>query len=416
MQLVVAIPDQNQLTGASAGRWVLFDAKSSVLREGEGEPGSMPLAERIVAVVPVSRMVFIETALPSVGDAKRDALLRYAIEDKLTIDPATVHAVVLGRAQGDATANLFVVAAIDRAWLHGAIDWLAAADRTPHLIVPGSEGIAAGGEEWRAVLAGRRGFAKRPDGFVYGFDTDASGAPPFALSLALREMAKLGRAPAALAVSADGDASAFIPNWSAALGVTIRPVAGDDTTLRAPHWSRLRANSPANLLQGEFVREGSRDAWLQALRPALYVLAAMFALQWMGTMADWWRLDRQRKAALAAQEQLFREAFPQAQTIVDAPLQMQRNVATLRLERGMAAGDAARMQLARLARIAASEPQLKIKSIEIDARTASLQGEWSGAALPAGMRERVIGMGAELESAGSANGVQGVTIRLKAAP
>jgi len=416
LQLVVSIPDQNQLTGASAGRWVLFDARGSLLREGEGAPDSMPLAERIVAVVPVSRVVFIETVLPPVGDAKRDALLRYAIEDKLTIDPATVHAVVLGRAQGEATENLFVVAAIDRAWLRHAIAWLSAAGRTPHLVVAGSEGIEAVGQEWRVVLSGRRGFAKRPDGFVYGFDADASGAPPFALSLALREMAKLGRAPVALAVSADGDASALVAGWGATLGIAIRPVTGDDTTLRAPHWSRLRANTPANLLQGEFARAGTRGAWLLALRPALYVLAAMFVLQWMGTVADWWRLDRQRKTALATQEQLFREAFPQAQTIVDAPLQMQRNVAALRRERGMAASDAARMQLARLARIAASEPQLKIKSIEIDARSASLQGEWSGAALPAGMRERVTGMGAEFESAGSTNGARAVTIRLKAAP
>ena len=416
MQLVVAIPDQNQLTGAHAGRWVLFDARGSVLREGEGEPASMPLAERIVAVVPVSRMVFIETALPPVGDAKRDALLRYAIEDKLTIDPATVHAVVLGRALGEDTANLFVVAAIDRSWLRGAIDWLATAGRTPQLVVAASEGIDAVGYEWRVVLAGRRGFAKRPDGFVYGFDADANGAPPFALSLALREMIKLGRAPTALAVSADGDASALVSGWSASLGVPIRPAAADDTTLRAPHWSRLRANSPANLLQGEFARAGSRDAWVQALRPALYVMAAMFALQWLGTVADWWRLDRQRRAALTAQEQLFRETFPQAQTIVDAPLQMQRNVAALRRERGMAASDAARLQLARLAQIAASEPQLKIKSVEIDGRNATLQGDWSAATLPAGMRERITGMGAEFESTGLAGGTQGIVIRLRAAP
>ena len=51
----------------------------------------MPHADRVVAVAPVNQLLFIETALPPVSPAKRNALLRYAIEDKLTIDPSTVH-------------------------------------------------------------------------------------------------------------------------------------------------------------------------------------------------------------------------------------------------------------------------------------------------------------------------------------
>ena len=120
-------------------------------------------------------MVYIETPLPPVSAAKRDALLRYAIEDKLTIDPATVHAVVLGVAASN-DATIHVVAAIDRAWLTSVLRWLGDAGIEPAQAVSAAELIPVATGEWGLVLDGAHGLARRADGFAYSFDVDSAGA------------------------------------------------------------------------------------------------------------------------------------------------------------------------------------------------------------------------------------------------
>ncbi len=410
MQLVVTLPDLNQFSTASTVRWALFDAGGAPLREGEGALASTPLAERIVAAVPATRIVFIETALPPVGDAKRDALLRYAIEDKLTIDPATVHAVVLGRAQsGDTGPPQYIVAAIDRNWLRAALDWLASAGRAPQIVVTQTEAIDVNAGEWRVVLDAAHATAKRADGFAYSFDLDASGAPPFALSLALREAAAQARAPTALALSGEGELAALAAGWQAALGLPVRVVQTAGTV------ARPKTTPSANLLQGEFAPAGNRSEWLTALRPALAILALIVLAQWLFTTADWWRLERKRKAVQAANEQIFRAAFPQAQTIVDAPLQMQRNVEALRRERGLEAADVARSNLARLADLAARMPGFRIRTVDVGIESATMQGDFDGTALPAAWNDAVTQAGGRLETAPTGKDkTQTATVRLGA--
>ncbi len=417
MQLVVTLPDLNRFSAASTARWALFDAAGAMLREGEGAPAAMPLAERIVATVPATRIVFIETALPPVGDAKRDALLRYAIEDKLTIDPATVHAVVLGRAQvpapkadgATAAAPLFIVAAIDRSWLRQALDWLKDAGRAPQMVITQTEAIEVKADEWRVLLDAAHATAKRPDGFAYSFDVDAAGAPPFALSLALREATAQARAPGALTLSGSGDLAAIAATWQAALGLPVRVA---QTAASGVAWRPKTALS-ANFLQGEFAIAGGSNAWLTALRPAFAVLALIVLGQWLFTTVDWWLLERKRAAAAAANEQIFRATFPQAQTVVDAPLQMQRNVEELRRERGMQAADPGRANLARLADLAGHLPGFKIKSVEVGADSAVLLGEFDGATVPPAWNEAAQQAGARLETvAGAAGKGKTVTLRL----
>ena len=78
MLLVVAIPDQSRLNADSRARWSLLDASGALLRAGLETLANLPRAERVIATVPAGRIVFIETPLPAVGNAKREALLRYA--------------------------------------------------------------------------------------------------------------------------------------------------------------------------------------------------------------------------------------------------------------------------------------------------------------------------------------------------
>ena len=74
-------------------------------------------------------------------------------------------------------------------------------------------------------------------------------------------------------------------------------------------------------------------------RLAWALAAALVALQFGATVADGWRLERERRALEAEREAVFRAAFPEAKTIVDPALQMRRNLADLQRSRGRAAAN-----------------------------------------------------------------------------
>jgi len=353
--LVLSIPDLPRLDPDSPVEWTLLDSANAILRSGAGPLASMPAAERIVALAPVGRLLFIETALPPVAPAKRDALLRYAIEDKLTIDPSTVHAVVLGKADG----GKHVVAAIDRTWLVGVLQWLKQAGRSPDSLISSSAGIPVAADNWAVVFDAGRGFAKRSDGFVYSLDVGAAREPPFGLMLALKEAREHQHAPAALllqsmpsrAHSAPPDA-VLAGQWEAALGVPVRLAAPPADHLPF----LLTAAKSANLLTGDFAPREAIGRWMDLLKPALLVAALMVAGQVAFTLIDNWRLNGERAALEREMTQLFKTSFPAAQAIIDPPLQMQRNLQQLKRERGLPADTDAQMLIARLASLMQSLP------------------------------------------------------------
>lgn len=376
LQLLLHIPDLPTLDAETAVSWQLFDRQSGLLRDSAGTLtmlANVPRAERTVIVIPARRVVFIETPLPPVSAAKRDALLRYAIEDKLTIDPATVHAVVLGIA-ASRDANTHVVAAIDRAWLASILRWLQDAGIEPVQAVSAAELIPVASGEWGLVLDGVHGLARRSDGFAYSFDVENTNAqnsvfaaePPFALALALKEARDLHRSPSQLAVftSQPADAS-WVATWARALDCDVHVVAKPATRMVSP--------AAGNLLSGDFAPRATGGGWTAPLRPALVLLALIAGLQAAFVVIDAWRLDQRRRAIEGEMTQVFKTAFPKAQAIVDPPLQMQRNLDTMKRERGLSSGDDSRAQLAQLSAILQAVPAIVPQRVSIRAGNASIE-------------------------------------------
>ena len=383
LQLLLHIPDQSGFDAQTAVSWQLFDRQSKLLRAGAGllaASGDVPRAERTVIVIPARRIVCIETPLPPVSANKRDALLRYAIEDKLTIDPATVHAVVLGT-PASPKSNNHVVAAIDRAWFAGVLRWLSDAGIAPAQAVSAAALIPVADGEWGLVLEGAHGLAQRPDGFAYSFDISTEGhqsadasvvplAPPFALALALKEARDKQLSPSRLTVFVDQPAdqaghAPWVDAWQRALGCQVRVVARTA--------QQMVPMSAGNLLSGDFAARSSMRGWMVMFKPAIAIAALITILQLAFTVIDAWRLDQRRRALEAEMTQVFREVFPKAQAIVDPPLQMQRNLDALKRERGLSAADDARLLLARLTAIVKSVPNLTPASITISESTVTVE-------------------------------------------
>ena len=376
LQLLLHIPDQPTFDAATAVAWHLFDRQSNLLREGTGlltAAGSVPRAERTVVVIPARRVVYIETPLPAVSAAKRDALLRYAIEDKLTIDPATVHAVVLGTSASP-MSTMHVVAAIDRAWLASALRWLRDAGFEPAQAVSAAALIPVASGEWALVLEGAHGLARRADGFAYSFDvenpaTQATGIalePPFTLALALKEARGHQVAPSQLVVFTDQPAdAAWVQSWQRILDCPVR--------VAARPVPKMVTAAAGNLLSGELAPRSTGGGWMVMLRPVLVMIALIVFFQIAFIVADAWRLDQRRRSLEREMTQLFKQAFPNAQAIVDPPLQMQRNLDAMKRERGLGGGDDARLGLARLSVILNAVPALVPRHISIREGTVSVE-------------------------------------------
>ncbi len=348
LTLLLRIPDLPRFDPVTPAGWTLLDNANAALRSGDGPLASMPHADRVIAVAPVGHLLFIETALPPVAPAKRNALLRYAIEDKLTIDPSTVHAVVLGKS--DTTQH--VIAAIDRTWLMQVLQWLKQAGLTPDSLVSSASGIPVAAGEWTVVLEGSHCYAKRSDGFVYNLDIGAGREPPFGLTLALKEAREHQRAPGTLVLQCSPPDAALAAQWQATLQIPVRP----NTSSPQNSPLLLAAAKSNNLLTGEFAPREATSKWLDLLKPALAVVVLMISAHIVFTLVDNWRLNRERVALEQQMTQVFKTAFPAAQAIVDPPLQMQRNLQQLKRERGMPAESDAQMQIARVASLLRNLP------------------------------------------------------------
>ncbi len=373
LQLLLHIPDLASVDAQTSVSWCLFDRQSNLLREGAGQltlTGQVPRAERTVIVIPARRVVYIETPLPPVSTTKRDALLRYAIEDKLTIDPATVHAVVLGTSASPKT-NTHVVAAIDRAWFASILRWLCDAGIEPAQAVSAAALIPVASGEWGVVLDGAHGLARRADGFAYSFDIEQaqtngiSPEPPFALALALKEARDYQCSPTQLTVFIDQPADAsWIAAWQRALDCTVR--------IAARPTPRMVTLSAGNLLAGDFAPRSTGNEWMAMLKPAIAAVVLIAILQLGFTVIDAWRLDQRRRSLENEMTQVFKTAFPNAQAIVDPPLQMQRNLESMKRERGLSTSDDVRVLIAGLTAILKSVPNLLPQRITISEGTVTL--------------------------------------------
>ena len=405
IMLVITLPDLAQFSTDPDAHWTLCEPSGAPLRSGNGPLSAAPREAQVIALVPAGRVVFIETLLPAVSVVRRDQLVRYAIEDKLTIDPATVHAVVLEslpksaaaskassattRSRGAQPRDMQIVAAIDRVWFSAALSWLASAGFKPRAAFAETALLPVTNGEWSVKLTAKNAFAKRADGFAYAIDAGTSGQPPFALTLALNEVA---HKPAAItvflaaptdrgAVSRTINTSTMSEDWRTSLGVPTRVVefgngGGMQGGSQSQEWSqslkRLAALKSGNLLTGEFAPIRPANAWLGHLKPALALVGVITFIQITALVADNWQLERKRQAIENEMRVTFQAAFPRATAIIDPALQMQRNLDTLKRERGLLRDDDVRHVLAQFAALREALPELEVTEVSIKQGAAKL--------------------------------------------
>lgn len=388
--LILSLPANGPATPAELP-YVLSDDGTRATRTGQCAAALLPAPGRTgetVAVIPVQRLSWQRVTLPqgalSQGQRLR-AVLEGLLEDQLLDEPAALH---FALPPGAAAGAPIWVAVCERAWLHATLQALEAAGHRVDRIVPAcAPGPTASG----------------------GVECTVIGTPDDAQAL----LAGLGETLA----------TSLLPLTSPALAQWL----GEDTLLRAePAVAQLAEHAfgrPVALQSpGEGLLAAARGAWDLAQfdlannrrQRVLRGLASGANALWR---APEWRATRwalgllvlvhiaalnlwawQDARALARQQTAVRgvltQSFPQVKLVVDAPVQMEKEVQLLRQQTGaLSTGDLENLLSAAAAilpadqtptRIAYADGQLQLTGLTLTPeQLAPLAPQWAARALAA---------------------------------
>lgn len=360
--LLVLLPREPAAAGGEFA-FALSDDRRTVRSHGAAPASRLPqprgTSAEIIAVVPPQALSWHRVELPK-GVARTSPRLRSVLEglleERLLDEPDAVH-FALGPQAGTAVW----VAACDRAWLRGCLRALETAGRPATRIVPE---FAPQELPLLCALGPAAGAA-----LVW---CDAQGV--LCLPLAATSLGLLP--PAAREAACHAEPSAA--------GVA-EQVLGHSVQLEQPHQRWLRAAQSAwNLAQFEFANSGQAriakklaSGWTEFVRaphwrPARWGALLFIAVNVLGLNAWAWK----ERAALESKRDTVRrtltQTFPHVRAVVDAPAQMEREVAALRQLAGVASGRDLESMLAALA--TAAPPGRNVTGLEYNGNDLRVRG------------------------------------------
>ncbi|MCW5655652.1 type II secretion system protein GspL [Hydrogenophaga sp.] len=348
-----------------AGPAALFDWTSSangqqVTEHGQAAASLLPRDEDVVLVLPPRAVSWHRVALPKVASARLRAALEGLLEDRLLQDTADLH---FALEPGGRAGQTVWVAACQRDWLRGWLQTLEASGRPVSRIVPALWPLV----EYEAVGAipgNSRSFALDVPSTIHWAHHEGDQVWLGSASLLGVSCVPLSDASNTLAGSNSAQAvvSALMPPgaelpgdpgdfdvWLADPGVAelAEQVLQQRFELVArPAWLLRCAQSEWNLAQfdlslstGARRRQRLRRLLRQmrsapAWRPARWGLAALLGAQLLGLNAAAWHERSTLTAKQQALQQTLQGTFPQVTLVLDAPVQMQRELARLQAASG----------------------------------------------------------------------------------
>jgi general secretion pathway protein L len=335
--LIVTLPEAPS-DASSLYDYVLTPDGSTVGEHSCAPVALLPLVGNrggeLVAVVPARKLSWHQVQLPAGtlgrrffqegGAARVRAVLEGLLEDRLLDETSQLHFAIEPQARADAPVW---VAVCDRAWLRAALLALEQSGHPASRIVPE--------------------FA--PDALT---DTlHAIGAPD--------DAHMVFSARGAVALWPLSEASVALLSWPDTAGIVAEPAVAAlaeqlfkrSVTLQQSALRQVQAiQSTWDLAQFDLVNSSRARTWkrwsagLHSLaraprwRAARVALLALLGVNLVGLNAWAWREQASINAQRAAIREVLTTTFPNVRVVVDAPLQMAREVATLQRASGVASG------------------------------------------------------------------------------
>ena len=328
-----AAPGATAAGPALAFSYVLSPDGQSIGQQGNTTAGLLPQPGRtgeVVAVVPASMLSWHRVTLPQgVGpqSPRLRAVLEGLLEERLLDDPAHMH---FALQPGADSGTPVWVASCPREWLRNALNTLENAGRAVARIVP-SHAPGEPSPDGAALLI--TGSPEWPQAVVYGNRADQAVV---VLPLARETVALLRPADADQPIHAE---PAVVTTAEQLLGRPVQPYSSAHTMVDAARsdWDLAQlefANSGRNRLQRR-LGSGLNDVLhAPAWKPARWGLLALAVVALVGANI-WSHLERQQLQAKAALvRSTLTQTFPKVTVVVDAPVQMAREVAQLRQASG----------------------------------------------------------------------------------
>lgn len=304
--------------------WALCDDKGALLQSGVASIAMLPKGHDCIAIVAADRVLNIAVSLPPGGRRRWQAVLPYVAEEFTLSDPEDSH-VVPGVALADGRRMLAVV---DKSWLKRIVDAAQSARLSLRRMVAETFLPAFASDSWTLVWDGSGGFVRTGATSGTSLDMGDASAAPLALRLSLDAAPQL---PKQIEFRFAHDVSSEqrnMPQWS---DLQLPLLAGADWD-----WRREPVPDDAlNLLYGDFVPRAKIQEWWPKLRPAAVLLLVVLLVEIVGTNIEWALLVNEKNQLTKNMQRTFRATFGDSVTLVNAPLQMQRNLAELRHIAGM---------------------------------------------------------------------------------
>jgi len=306
--LIIALPLATASTSAEFD-FVVTDDGLTVARSGQARVDALPLCDVCIAIAPLRAMSWHQVTVPdgvTAGSTRMRAVLDGLLEDKLLDDLALLHFVLPPNFQ---TGMAQWVAACDRRWLAMAVQGLEAAKRPILRVVP----------EWGPPVAPLRWHVTGTTAAPQLVTCGESGIGIFPLNTeALEEVLLTDK------VSAE---PALVELASQVLKRPVMPLSPAERMLQT-------TNSPwdlsKRLLMRNLANRGKLE-WLQAprWRSVRWAAMALVGVNLLGLNALAWVDVHQVAVKRDAMQSMLARSFPNLKTIVDAPLQMAREVRLL---------------------------------------------------------------------------------------
>jgi general secretion pathway protein L len=337
--LIIALPHSAH---TNTGYAHVHSDGHSVLRSAAGAAVTLSThAGEVVAVVPHSRLAWLRVQLPPASHGPRlQNVLHGLLEDRLLDDPQQLHIVLAPDAHTTArTGGDTLVAVCDKQWLRDALAPLQAAGLSVQRIVPELSPsdqpvlqVMGEPDHSQSVLCHAYGVTLLPPNTAQwrafaelSQDDLQIQAEP---AMVARVQSTLQRQPL-LQSAAQRWVKSSQSDWDLAQG----------------EW----AQGPLQRLQRRLLAAWQTVSHAPAWKPVRWGLVALIALQVLGLNALAWRERSNLDAQQASLQSILKTTFPSVTLVIDAPLQMQREVDALQQKSGSASSTDLEPLLAALA-------------------------------------------------------------------
>ena len=372
--LIIALPLPDA-PAAAEYRYALSADGVALGSQGAAPLALLPAVPRasgdIVALVPLRALSWHRVTLPKgthAGSPRLRAVLEGLLEERLLDEPASLH---FALEPGARRAERIWVAACNRAWLRDALQALEAAGRPVSRVVPEFAPPPDTGADTRHWALHAIGSSPEQGTWVavgQGADQGITSLPLAASALVL--------------LQPDADT----PVWAEpAVAAPAEALLGRPVALQTPaeRWL-LAARSGWDLAQFDLASTGSTRAlkkagsWGNSLlrapqwRAARWGALVLLAVNLVGLNAWAWREQSTLQSKQQAVRGTLQQTFPGVKVVVDAPVQMEREVALLRQATGGVSGRDLEAMLGALAQALPADKALQ--ALEFSGAEARLKG------------------------------------------